>query len=84
MKTPKFLQAIFGSPTATARFHIEGMTCAGCVVKIEKAIGNLPGISSVRVDLDGWQATVDYQPAKVSDEQIREQIAAAGYVAMCM
>lgn len=82
MKTPKFFQAIFGrGKTATARFDIQGMSCAGCVARIEKAVTALPGISSVRVDLDSGQATIAYQPTKVSDEQIREQIVTAGYVA---
>lgn len=82
MKTPKLFQALFGhGKTTTARLHIEGMSCAGCVAKIEKAIGDLPGISSVRIDLDTGQATIAYQPNEVTDEQIREQVAAAGHVA---
>lgn len=37
--------------TATKRYFIEGMDCAACVTKIERAVSRLQGIESVKVGL---------------------------------
>ena len=75
-------QSILGmdqKKTATAQFHIEGMSCASCVARVEKAIRQLPGIDSLTIDLASGKATIAYDVAKVSPEQIRDKVLAAGY-----
>jgi Cu+-exporting ATPase len=45
----------------TARFvsiDIEGMTCASCVSRVEKALTNLPGIEAATVNLATEQARI--------------------------
>jgi len=44
----------------TADFQIEGMTCASCVARVEKAIRGLPGVASASVNLATERATVDF------------------------
>ncbi len=47
--------------TTQATFGIEGMTCASCVGRVEKALSALEGVSDVSVNLASEQArlTVD-------------------------
>src|SRR4051794_35370335 len=40
------------TPSATqSRFRIEGMDCAGCATKIDKAVRQIPGIEDVSVSV---------------------------------
>ena len=61
---------------------IEGMSCMHCVGKVEKSLKGLEGVLAVSVDLEKKQATVSYDPAKVSVDGIREKIVEAGYKAV--
>ncbi|HET6450947.1 MAG TPA: heavy metal translocating P-type ATPase [Spirochaetia bacterium] len=58
---------------------IEGMTCASCVMRIEKAVGRLDGISKVAVNLATEKADVDYDPVRVRVSAIKKSITDAGY-----
>lgn len=82
MQIPKMFQSLLGKKnTTTARFVVEGMNCNSCVEGVHKAIRQLPGISSVQVDLPSGGVVVDHEPDKVTVEQIQQQITAAGYTA---
>jgi P-type Cu+ transporter len=59
---------------------IEGMTCASCVARIEKAVGKLEGVSTVSVNLATEKADIDYDPARVRISAIKKSISDAGYV----
>jgi len=39
-------------------FKVEGMSCGHCVRAIEKAVGQLPGVHKVNVDLTAKAVTV--------------------------
>lgn len=65
--------------TTTTRFQVQGMTCAGCVARVEKAIRALPGVGGVTIDLPTGKATVEYDLAKVAPQQIRQAIVTIGY-----
>ncbi len=41
-------------------FGIEGMTCASCVRRVEKAITAVPGVASASVNLATERATVQF------------------------
>ncbi len=58
---------------------IMGMDCASCVVNIEKEIGKLSGIKKVKVNYLMEKAYLDYQPDKVTTEEIIKAIKRAGY-----
>lgn len=82
MRILKSLQSLFSSQnTVTVRFAVTGMNCASCAARIEQAVRQLPGISSVKVDLAGGRVAVEYEPEAVATGQVRQQIAAAGYTA---
>lgn len=60
-------------------FKVEGMSCMHCVQAIKTAVGSLPGISRVEVDLMGKKAEVTFDPAQVDTRSIIEKIVEAGY-----
>ncbi len=45
-------------PTQQFELQVEGMTCASCVGRVEKALARLPGVSSATVNLATEKATV--------------------------
>lgn len=55
---------------------ITGMTCASCVHHVEQAIGKVPGIESVKVNLGTERAMVR---GVIDIEAIRRAVEAAGY-----
>lgn len=59
--------------------NVEGMSCQHCVKAVNNAVGALPGINSVSVDLAAKTVTVDYDPAKSSVDTIKAEIEDQGY-----
>jgi Cu+-exporting ATPase len=47
-----------GTITAETTFNIEGMTCASCVARVEKALKAVPGVAAATVNLATEKATV--------------------------
>ena len=66
-------------PTEEALLPIEGMTCASCVRRVEKALAKLPGVESAAVNLATEQATVRFNPAMVGRDEFRQAVERAGY-----
>jgi Cu+-exporting ATPase len=60
-------------------FQIKGMSCANCVLAIEKGVGVLPGIQRVSVNLTAEQMTVDYLEQHVDESAIIEKVKDLGY-----
>ncbi len=58
---------------------VRGMTCASCVARVERAIGRLPGVLSVSVNLATEKAFVEYLPDAVSLPRLHQAIREAGY-----
>jgi len=48
----------FSVPERVIELNVEGMTCASCVARVEKAIAKLDGVSEVNVNLAGEMAQV--------------------------
>ncbi|KOF11303.1 copper resistance protein CopZ [Planococcus glaciei] len=58
---------------------VQGMSCAHCVNAVESSVGELQGVSSVKVDLGKGEVTVAYDNSKTSLNQIQETIEDQGY-----
>lgn len=58
---------------------VKGMSCNHCVKSVEGSVGNLTGVSSVKVDLSRGEVSVDYDNTTTSLEQIKETIEEQGY-----
>jgi Cu+-exporting ATPase len=57
---------------------VEGMTCASCAARVEKAIAKAEGVKSVSVNLATEKATVELEP-KADIDQIVKRVEDAGY-----
>ncbi|KWI57235.1 copper-transporting ATPase [Burkholderia ubonensis] len=66
--------------TAPIELEIEGMTCASCVARVEKALANVPGVTRASVNLATERATVD-AAAVVTTAQLVDAVRQAGYQA---
>ncbi|CAN7197960.1 heavy metal translocating P-type ATPase [Pseudorhodoferax sp. LjRoot39] len=73
-------QAGYGVATAEHRLQIEGMTCASCVGRVEKALRRVPGVLDASVNLASEQATVRTL-STVELQALLAATAAAGYPA---
>ena len=58
---------------------VEGMTCASCVRRIEKALVKVEGVETASVNLATEKAHVIFDPTKADLEQFRAAIEKAGY-----
>jgi len=61
--------------------QIRGMSCAGCVSRVEQALREVPGVSAVSVSLATSTAEVDLARADVSEQSLAEAVKHAGYEA---
>jgi len=57
----------FTVPERELELAIDGMTCASCVGRVEKAVQKVDGVSEVRVNLSTERATVFYGVAAIPD-----------------
>ncbi|KAG8154734.1 heavy metal translocating P-type ATPase [Burkholderia catarinensis] len=74
---PTAVTALPAAP-ASIELDIDGMTCASCVSRVEKALANVPGVARASVNLATERATVD-AAAGVSAARLAEAVKQAGY-----
>ncbi len=60
---------------------VDGMTCNGCVLTVNKSLKKLPGVLNASITLKPPRATVEYDPTKVTPEQMIWATTDAGYPA---
>src|SRR5690606_30861813 len=65
-------------PVLDAQLSVEGMTCASCVARVERALGKLDGVVEANVNLATERATVRYRPG-LAPELLEEAVRKAGY-----
>lgn len=63
----------------TRVFEIEGMSCQNCVRHVTRALNSVEGLSVRGVNIGS--ASVEFDPAEVSEEQILAALRDAGYPA---
>ncbi|WP_071460685.1 copper chaperone CopZ [Bacillus massilinigeriensis] len=63
----------------TVTLNVKGMSCGHCVKAVESSVGELVGVQTVKVDLEGGKVTVDYNPEQVTVEKVKETIDDQGY-----
>ncbi|KVG35463.1 copper-transporting ATPase [Burkholderia diffusa] len=66
------------APAASIELDIDGMTCASCVSRVEKALAKVPGVTRASVNLATERATIDAAP-DVSASQLADAVRQAGY-----
>ncbi|MFA4905010.1 MAG: heavy metal translocating P-type ATPase [Candidatus Margulisiibacteriota bacterium] len=64
---------------AKIQIAIAGMSCASCVLSIENALKNIPGVISAAVNFASEKATIEFDPAQVDQKKLEEIIENTGY-----
>ena len=75
---PAMAAADSSAKTTTIRLPIEGMSCASCVGRVEAALGRVPGVSAVAVNLATERAEIRAN-AGVDRAALVAAVAQAGY-----
>ncbi len=63
----------------SAVMPVDGMSCASCVARIEKALAAMDGVVSASVNLASGKASVGYIPGAVSVEDLIRTVNGLGY-----
>ncbi|WP_218044141.1 heavy metal translocating P-type ATPase [Kiloniella majae] len=58
---------------------ISGMDCPSCAKSIEKAVDRLPGIHTARISFARERLNTDFNPSKVSEDDIKKIVTGLGY-----
>jgi Cu2+-exporting ATPase len=67
------------SETIKKSYPVLNMGCAGCAGRVEKALKRRRGVTAVSVNYAAAVAVIEYDPAEVSPESLREAVREAGY-----
>lgn len=59
--------------------NVQGMSCGHCVKSIEGSVGELNGVSNVKVNLENGTVAINYNSSEISLEKIKETIDDQGY-----
>src|SRR5699024_9149311 len=65
----------------TTELRIDGMTCASCVGRVERALDNVPGVLDTRVNLATGKASVRHLAGAVEGGTLITTVTKAGYQA---
>ena len=72
-------EAGYGVGASFLRLQLEGMTCASCSGRIEKALRETPGVLSAQVNLASARAHIAYLPGVTRSASLIEAVEEAGY-----
>ncbi len=63
-------------------YRITGMTCAGCVRRVETGLAELEGVVEATVNLMTEEAVIRFEPGAVAADTVIETVEALGFAAM--
>jgi copper chaperone len=59
--------------------NVSGMSCGHCVKAVEGSVGELQGVSSVKVHLENGTVDIEFNASEVTVDKIKETIDDQGY-----
>lgn len=65
----------------TRTLQLQGISCAGCINKIETSLKQMDGISEVAANLATGQVRISWVPGITDEQNIRQRLADIGYPA---
>jgi len=69
----------YGAKLEKIMLPIQGMTCASCVNKVEKALRSVKGVLQTNVNLATERASIEYIPEAVSIRDLKKVVEDIGY-----
>jgi len=69
----------YGAKVEKVLLPIQGMTCASCVNRVEKALSSLKGVVHASVNFATERASVEYIPEEVMIRDLKKVVQEAGY-----
>ncbi len=69
----------YGAKVEKVTLPIQGMTCASCVNKVEKALRSQKGVIGASVNFATERASVEYIPEEVTIRDFKKAVQEAGY-----
>jgi len=72
------------APRPTLDLKIEGMTCASCVRRVEKALSGVPGVAEATVNLATGRAHVTFSAQAVDARALEDAVGKRGYAARAL
>ncbi len=63
-------------------FKVEDMTCANCAMKLEALEDTLEGVKEINASYHRLEMVIEYDEAKLTDEQIVAAVKKKGYTAV--
>jgi P-type Cu+ transporter len=67
------------STLTNVQIPVEGMTCAACQARVQRALIRVPGVDDASVNLLAHRASVRFDPARVRPEDLVAAIRKTGY-----
>ena len=74
-------EAGYEVPTETLTLRIQGMSCASCVARVERALSDVPGTLKAEVNFAAETAQIEYIPGVASPQDYLKAVQDAGYEA---
>lgn len=72
---------ISNSINQVTKFSAPDIECDGCANAIRNAVGRLPGVTVVAVDIDGKQVAITHEPTTASTDTLLATLDKAGFPA---
>ena len=63
----------------TINWTISGMHCDGCSARLQKVLSGKTGVQSAEVDFAEKQASLEFDSALISADQLHEAVEKAGF-----
>ena len=79
MNTPLVADPATSVSSVTLDLGIEGMTCASCVSRVEKALKKVPGVQDATVNLATESARITFGASDQAEAMLRRAVREAGY-----
>lgn len=70
---------VFTGEAIKVTYPVTGMSCGNCVAHVKSALRKQPGVVDVIVDLSTSTATIEYIPATITPQALKQVVEDAGY-----
>jgi Cu+-exporting ATPase len=74
----------YAVPDVTTRLRLDGLSCASCVARVERALAGVAGVGDVSVNLATGEAQLRHPDGLITAGDLVEAVRAAGYGASPM